>query len=54
MKKVILKRTADIFEKSAIASAAVGIFQGKDIGVWIAIVSVLLSYIFTYLEAKND
>lgn len=38
MKKAFLKRTADIFEKSAIASAAA---------------SILLSFFFTYLEAKK-
>ena len=53
MEKAILKRTVDIFEKSAIASAAVGVFQEKDIGVGIAIASVLLAYFFTWLEAKK-
>lgn len=53
MKKAFLKRTADILEKSAIASAAVGIFQGQDIGLWIAMASIALCYFFTYLEAKK-
>ena len=32
MKKAILKRTADCFEKLAVGSMLVGLFQGKAVG----------------------
>lgn len=53
MKKAILKRTADALEKLAVGSMLVGLFQGKSVGIGIGVIFLVLSYIFTALEAKS-
>lgn len=53
MKKAILKRTADVLEKIAIAGIALGMFQDKTDGVWLAGVFLAASYVFTVWEAKK-
>lgn len=53
MRKTFLKRTADIFEKLAIGSMLVGLFQSQALGIFVGFVSLVASYIFTYLEAKE-
>ncbi len=53
MKKAILKRTADVLEKISIAGIALGMFQDKTEGVWLAGVFLALSYVFTAWEAKK-
>lgn len=53
MKKTILKRTADVLEKISIAGIALGMFQDKTEGVWLAGVFLALSYIFTAWETKK-
>jgi hypothetical protein len=54
MKKAILKRTADALEKMAIASAVMGLFDDKQIGIVIAAGCISASYIFTYWRPKNE
>lgn len=46
-----LKRIADMLEKIGVASLAVGLFQGQEEGIYIAIVCLCLSLLFT-LEDK--
>jgi hypothetical protein len=54
MKKAILKRTADILEKLAVAGVAVGLFQGRPAEVIVVGLGFLAaSYFFTVLEAKK-
>ncbi|WP_022655017.1 hypothetical protein [uncultured Desulfovibrio sp.] len=53
MKKAILKRTADVLEKIAIAGIALGMFQNKTDGIWLAGAFLAASYIFTVWEAKK-
>ncbi len=53
MKKAILKRTADVLEKLAVGSMLVGLFQGKSVGIGIGLIFLVMSYIFTALEAKS-
>ena len=52
-KKTILKRTADIFEKFAIGSMLIGVFQGQQLGIIIGLACAVFSYIFSFLEAKQ-
>lgn len=52
MKKAILKRTADALEKLAIGSMLVGLFQGVNIGIWLGLGCMAVSYILTALEAR--
>lgn len=53
MKKAILKRTADVLEKIAIAGIALGMYQEKTDGVWLAGLFLAASYLFTIWEAKK-
>ena len=53
VKKAVMKRTADALEKSAIAGIALGMFQGKTGGIWIAGAFLAASYLFTIWEAKT-
>jgi len=53
MKKAILKRTADMLEKLAIAGIALALWQQKTDMVWLAGVFLALSYVFTVWEAKQ-
>lgn len=53
MKKSILKRTADIMEKLAVAGIAISLYQGKASGIWMGSVFLVLSYLFTVWEAKQ-
>ena len=48
-----MKRTADALEKIAIAGIALGMFQGKTGGIWIAGAFLAASYLFTIGEAKT-
>lgn len=52
MRKAIIKRTADILEKLAVASFAVGLFQGNDTGLWWGLACIVLSYCFTVWEVQ--
>ena len=45
MKKAVLKRTADVLEKIAIAGIALGMFQNKTDGVWLAGIFLAASYL---------
>ncbi len=45
-----LKRIADILEKIGVASLAVGLFQNNDSGLYIAVICLTLSLIFTKEE----
>lgn len=42
-----LKRIVDILEKLGVASLAVGIFQNKQIGIWIGVVCIIASVLLT-------
>lgn len=53
MRKAIIKRTADILEKLAVASFAVGLFQGNDTGLWWGVACIVLSYCFTVWEVQS-
>ena len=53
MKKTILKRTADILEKLGVAGLAVGLFHTNTSGMWLSLVFVGMSYIFSAWEAKQ-
>ena len=53
MKKAVLKRTADVLEKIAIAGIALGMFQNKTDGVWLAGIFLAANYLFTIWEAKK-
>ena len=53
MKKVILKRIADAFEKMAIGSAIIGIFQQNALGVYVGAGCMVASIFFTIWEAKK-
>ena len=53
VKKAVMKRTADALEKIAIAGIALGMFQGKTGGIWIAGAFLAASYLFTIGEAKT-
>lgn len=46
-----LKRIADMLEKIGVASLAIGLFQEKSMGLYIAAACLCLSFIFT-LEEK--
>jgi len=46
-----LKRIADMLEKIGVASLAIGVFQDKELGLYIAAGCLILSFIFT-LEDK--
>jgi hypothetical protein len=52
MKKVILKRTADVCEKMGVGGMLVGIFQGQNIGMIVGAVFLAISYAFSVWEAK--
>lgn len=52
MKKSILKRTADIMEKLAVAGIAIALYQGNFNGMWIGVTFLLSSYLFTIWEAR--
>ena len=53
MKKTILKRTADFFEKLAAGSILVGVFQEQTAGIWVGVAFIVASYFFTMWEAKK-
>ena len=54
IKKAILKRTADVLEKIAVAGMVVGLFQGKALGiVAVGLGFLAVSYLFTIWEAKQ-
>ncbi|WP_298030679.1 hypothetical protein [uncultured Desulfovibrio sp.] len=53
MKKAILKRTADALEKLAIGSMLVGLFQAKQVGIWLGLGCMVFSYVLTVWEAKT-
>lgn len=53
MRKALLKRTADCFEKLAIGSMLVGLFQGKAVGIFIGLGCMAASYGFTIWEARR-
>ncbi|WP_297045472.1 hypothetical protein [uncultured Desulfovibrio sp.] len=53
MKKAILKLTADTMQKLAIVGIALGVFQEKTDGIWLAGAFLLGSYILTAWEAKQ-
>ena len=46
-KKALIKRSADILEKMSIASFAVGVFQGQQIGIWTGIASLIVCMTLT-------
>ena len=53
MKKSFLRLTADTMQKLAIVGIAMGVFQEKTDGVWLAVLFLLGSYILTAWEAKQ-
>ncbi len=53
MKKAILKRTADTLEKMAIGSAIAALFRDANLGVYLAVICIIGSYVFTILEARK-
>ncbi len=53
MKKALLKRTADVLEKLAIAGIALALWQHKTDMVWLAGLFLILSYVFTVWESKQ-
>ena len=42
-----LKRIADMLEKVGVASLAIGVFQEKEIGLYVAAACMVMSLIFT-------
>ena len=51
-KHALVKRLTDFLEKSSVASLAVGIFQGVQIGIVIGILAFLGAAYLTYKENK--
>lgn len=51
-KRALVKRLTDFLEKSSVASLAVGIFQGVQIGIIIGILAFLGAAYLTYKENK--
>jgi hypothetical protein len=43
----MLKRVADWLEKVSVAAFAVGVFQGKSWGLWVAVAGLGLSLVLT-------
>ena len=53
MKKAFLRLTADTMQKLGIGSILVGLFQGKQIGLWLGLAFLTCSYILTAWEAES-
>ena len=53
MKKAILKRTADLLEKLGVAGVALALWQAKTDMVWLAMIVIAMSYVFTIWECKQ-
>jgi hypothetical protein len=45
--RAIVKKTSDALEKLSIASLAVGIFQGQNLGIWLGVAFMGVSYALT-------
>ena len=52
MKKAILKYAAGVLEKLAVGSILVGLYQDKEIGLWIGFACFAMGCIFNAMEAK--
>jgi hypothetical protein len=52
MRKALLKHTADAFEKLAVGSMLVGMFQGNSIGLVVGTLFLAASYVLRILEVK--
>ena len=52
-KKAVMKRTADALEKIAIAGIALGMYQNRTEGIWIAGIFLVASYVFTIWETRK-
>ena len=50
MKKAILKYAAGALEKLAVGSMLVGLYQDKELGIWIGIACFTLGCIFSAVE----
>ena len=53
MKRAFYKRTGDILEKLGVAGIALALWQEKTDMVWLAAAMLFLSYILTFLEARQ-
>ena len=53
VKKSILKRAADALEKLGIGSALIGIFQEEELGIYLGIGCMAVSFVLSILEARK-